>query len=322
MFEQAALDPTMGRINLLGRNCPRCGQPVARWEPVHIRCILYRLRFVLVPVLIAVAVPLMRVVLLVVDGQWFFDPGPPKVLEAPGSQIPLPQRDTESVIPMIPDPGTSLASRQKSVSQSADEKPGPKITESRASFPAVSTQSPVIPPQPKKEPAELLEWSREPSVPKSLEMPITKPPAESGTYATIRTTSAWQEPNENAEVIEQLPPHTRFTVTGSQGDWLVARSRTRGMTVYIKRDNATLISDRSAASDSHQAVEGHWKQVEADIAENLARMGLTGVTVSVRGEVVYLDGNVRTDEERFRAQSAARKVPGVQSVRNRIMVVP
>src|SRR5262249_38010535 len=73
--------------------------------------------------------------------------------------------------------------------------------------------------------------------------PVPQPkPAPPGTYETIRSTRALEQPFESAPVVDPIPPRTRLTVIGSDGAWLVVRSRTRNRTVYVKRDDATLLS--------------------------------------------------------------------------------
>lgn len=154
------------------------------------------------------------------------------------------------------------------------------------------------------------------------ETPISRRPAEPGNYETIRITNARREPNERADVIDELRRGTKLNVTGSQGDWLVVRSRTRQMTVYVKRDDAMFVSVRSPGGESYQEAEVRWKKVEADITESLAKWGVSGVTASFREDTAYLEGQVKTDYERFRAEMAAKSIPEVQHIINRIRLNP
>jgi hypothetical protein len=156
----------------------------------------------------------------------------------------------------------------------------------------------------------------------SPETPIVRKSAEPGTYETIRTTSVRRGPSESAELLDELEPRIRLNVRGSQGDWLVVWSKTRQMTGYVHRNDAKLVSNLDIRDASNEASAADWKRIEEEVAQSLARAGLAGVTVSVRNGVVYLEGRVDTDQERFRAQSAAQAVPGVRSIRNRVMVVP
>jgi hypothetical protein len=154
------------------------------------------------------------------------------------------------------------------------------------------------------------------------ETPFFRPPAEPGNYETIRITNARREPNDGADVIDELRPGTRLNVTGSQGEWLVVRSRTRQMTVYVKRDDAMFVSVKSPGGESYQEAEARWKKVEEEIGEALARRGVSGVTVSFIGDTAYLKGQVKTENERFLAEMAAKSIPEVQHIINRIRLNP
>ena len=66
--------------------------------------------------------------------------------------------------------------------------------------------------------------------------------------------------------------------------------------------------------------EPQWKKMEADIAECLAKWGVPGVTTSFRNDTAYLESQVRTDYERFRAEMAAKSIPEVRYIINRIRV--
>jgi len=154
------------------------------------------------------------------------------------------------------------------------------------------------------------------------ETAISRRPAEPGNYETISITNAHREPNDRADVVDELRGGTKLNVTGSQGEWLVVRSRTRQMTVYVKRDDAMFVSVRNPGGDSYQEAEARWKKVEADITESLAKWGVTGVTASFRGDTAYLEGQVKTDYERFRAEMAAKSIVEVQYIYNRIRLNP
>ena len=94
------------------------------------------------------------------------------------------------------------------------------------------------------------------------------------------------------------------------------------MTVYVKRDDAMFVSVRNPGGDSYQEAEARWKKVEADITESLAKWGVTGVTASFRSDTAYLEGQVKTDYERFRAEMAAKSIVEVQYIYNRIRLNP
>ena len=48
----------MTNFSVWGRECPRCGQTVAAWQPIHIKCFAYRIRYLLVPLILAFLIPL------------------------------------------------------------------------------------------------------------------------------------------------------------------------------------------------------------------------------------------------------------------------
>jgi len=83
------------------------------------------------------------------------------------------------------------------------------------------------------------------------------------------------------------------------------------------------VSVRTPGGDSYQVAETQWKKVEADIAESLVKwVPAGGVTASFRDGTAYLEGQVKTDYERFRAEMAAKSIPEVQHVNNRIRLLP
>jgi hypothetical protein len=191
--------------------------------------------------------------------------------------------------------------------------------ETPAPAPDSRAQAPVIPPKITKKPERLPQpGPPEPPVAKPPERPIPRRPAEAGIYETVKLTSARREPNELSEVVDELGPGRKLNVIGSQGDWLVVKSTTRQITVYIKRDDAMLIS----GTESFQEAELRWKKVEAEITESLAKWSVTGVTASFSNDTAYLEGQVKTDYERFRAEMAAKSIPEVQHIINRIRLIP
>lgn len=48
----------MTKLCVWRRECPRCGKAVVAWQPIHIQCFLFRLRYFLAPLLIAILIPL------------------------------------------------------------------------------------------------------------------------------------------------------------------------------------------------------------------------------------------------------------------------
>jgi len=157
---------------------------------------------------------------------------------------------------------------------------------------------------------------------RNKETQIPRRPAEPGQYETIKTTAARTASSDSAEIVDQLNPGIRLNVTGSQGDWLVVYSKSRQKTVYVKRDDAMLVSVRSPGGESYQEAQVRWKKVEADITESFAKWGVSGATASFREDTAYLEGQVKTDYERFRAEMAAKSIPEVQQIINRIRLNP
>jgi hypothetical protein len=60
--------------------------------------------------------------------------------------------------------------------------------------------------------------------------------------------------------------------------------------------------------------------LEGRIHRAIENRAIMGVTVSMIGDITYLDGRVATVRQRNAAEQAARSVPGVERVRNRIAV--
>ncbi len=152
------------------------------------------------------------------------------------------------------------------------------------------------------------------------ETPIPRRQAEPGTYETIRTAVARRDPNDSAEIVDQIEPRTRLTVTGSQGDWLVVYSKTRNRTVYVKRDDAMFISEKSSTVQSGRDLEVKWKELERQIQQAISNQGITGVSVSFIRDTAYLKGTVQTENQRFTAEQAARSFPEVLYIYNGIWV--
>jgi hypothetical protein len=151
------------------------------------------------------------------------------------------------------------------------------------------------------------------------ETSITRRAAETGIYQTIKSTAARTNPNESAEIVDQLRPGLRLSVTGSQGDWLVVYSKTRDRTVYVKRDDAMLVEQRSPQALERDS-EKHWKEIESQIQQQIAKNGITGVTVSFIRDTAYLKGTVETENQRYQAELSARSFPDVTHIHNAIKV--
>jgi hypothetical protein len=61
------------------------------------------------------------------------------------------------------------------------------------------------------------------------------------------------------------------------------------------------------------------QRLRLEIIEAIRNRAITGVEVWVIDGTAYLDGRVETDAEKFAAERAARNVPGIEHVRNRIV---
>ena len=153
-----------------------------------------------------------------------------------------------------------------------------------------------------------------------VEPPLPIKPALVGTYETVRPTVALEQPRDSASVVDRIRTGTKLNVVGSEGDWLVVRSRTRNTTVYIKRDDAMLMSDPATQPKSMERVEQRWKEIELQIREAILRRGVPNISVSFIGDTAYLKGNVSTPEDSQKAELAAKTIPDVKYVHNGIWV--
>ena len=153
-----------------------------------------------------------------------------------------------------------------------------------------------------------------------LEPPLPIKPALNGTYETIRPTVALEQPTDSASVVDRIRTGTKLNVVGSEGDWLVVHSRTRNITVYIRRGDAMLMSDLATQPRSAERTEQRWKEIELQVREAILRRGVPNITVSFIGDTAYLKGNVTTPDESQKAELAAKTIPDVKYVHNGIWV--
>ena len=152
-----------------------------------------------------------------------------------------------------------------------------------------------------------------------VETVLQPKPAPPGTYETVRSTRALEQPFDSAPVVDPIPPKTRLNVIGSDGVWLVVHSRTRNRTVYVKRDDAAFISDR-AAQPRTENTELKWKEVELQIREAILKRGVPNITVTFIGDTAYLRGTVQSPQEAQLAELGAKTIPEVKYVHNGIWV--
>jgi hypothetical protein len=161
----------------------------------------------------------------------------------------------------------------------------------------------------------------EPAVDRSVADRSAEVSAKRGIYETIRVTAARREPNDQGEVVDELGRSRRLNVIGSIGEWLVVRSKTRQLTVYVNRNDAVLLPEDVLTATSSEFSEDQRIKVETDIVESLAKWNVRGVTVSFRQNTAYLEGEVTTEYERYRAGLAAHSIPEVQHIENRVRLV-
>jgi len=243
-------------------------------------------------------------------GKWIFYPGSTKLPELSSRQeVPRPQ-PSELATPLPPLSGSESSSIIPENSQ--DQEKVPPAPTYEKTLPGAR-----IPPSRVQESPD---DSRTPE-PK-LPGPILRRPAEPGIYETIRPTYVRTQPNDSAAVADQIGSGARLNVLGSEGSWLIVRSNKLQATVYIKRDDAMFLPGEKPSRESSQEAEARWRKVESEIHEAFIRWGVTGVSVSFIGDTAYLNGHVKTDYERFRAEQAARTIPEVQRIQNGVWVTP
>jgi hypothetical protein len=131
-----------------------------------------------------------------------------------------------------------------------------------------------------------------------------------------------KEPNNSAAVVDRLKMGTRLNVIGSEGDWLIVHSRTKNITVYVRREDARLVSEKVTPSRQTQSTELKWKEIELQIQQAILKRGIPNITVSFIGDTAFLKGTVGSQTESQTAELAARTVPEVVHVHNGIWVQP
>jgi hypothetical protein len=89
-----------------------------------------------------------------------------------------------------------------------------------------------------------------------------------------------------------------------------------------------LCSDLAVACRPNESVERQAKdaslkaQVKAKLASEVGAATVTAVEVNVTNGVATLAGSVRSDEEKQKAEAAARSVQGIAQVNNNLQVNP
>jgi hypothetical protein len=154
----------------------------------------------------------------------------------------------------------------------------------------------------------------------TLDQPLPRKAAPPGTYETVRPTAALTQPRESAPVVDKIQSRTKLKVVGSEGDWLIVQSRTRNTTVYVRRDDAMMISDPAMQPKSLERAERHWKEIELKIREAILKKGVPNITVTFIGDTAYLRGTVQNTQQSDAAELAAKTIPEVRYVHNGIWI--
>jgi hypothetical protein len=244
--------------------------------------------------LLAAAAVVLAALVLFLLGKWVFYPGPREFPDMASRQEEPRAQPEELAVPAVESEYASIPPEG-----GAEEKPK-------------TSKAPTGEPQKASRP--------EPQVTVSGK-PFVRRPAEPGIYQTIRRTSVRARPNASASVVDQVDSSARLNVVGSAGDWLIVRSNKLKTVVYVKRDDAMFLPGEKPATEFSE-VEARWKQVESEIYKSFSRWGVKGVTVSFIGDTAYLIGDVKTEDERFRAEQAARTIPEVERIYNGVWVNP
>jgi len=152
------------------------------------------------------------------------------------------------------------------------------------------------------------------------EIPVPRRPAPSGTYETVKVTFSRKTPSAAGELLDRVNPGVRLDVRGSEGDWLIVHSKKRDATVYIRRDDAMMVSGEP--SRSQEELEKKWKMVELDIQEAILKRGIPNIKVSFIRDTAYLRGEVGSEAQQVAVEQAARTIPDVLHVHNGVWIRP
>lgn len=102
----------------------------------------------------------------------------------------------------------------------------------------------------------------------------------------------------------------------------VKRMTTRG-TAFLVAVIVLAVACRPNQTMERQTKDAAIKaQVKAKLASDVGAATVTAVEVNVTNGVVTLAGPVRSDDEKQRAEAAARTVEGVSGVNNALQVMP
>jgi general secretion pathway protein A len=153
----------------------------------------------------------------------------------------------------------------------------------------------------------------------SRQMPA-RATVEAETPRTTQDRASTQRPNADVPRQQSLEPQ--------RSDVPVAKQEKSGelrASVPVERPSAG-----NLASSPLAANRGHWEsshkepEQQRDLVKQISKAieirAIRGVYVSVTDGIAYLDGKVATSEQRNAAERAARGVPAVREIRNRIAI--
>jgi hypothetical protein len=254
--------------------------------------------------LMAVAAVILAALVLFLVGKWVFYPGSTEAPDVASGQEE-PRRQPEEAATLPPASESEYASVPPESSREP-EKPAPGARSESAKAPSSKSQKPSRP-EPQAKVSERL---------------FVRRSADPGIYQTIRPTSVRTRASHSASVVDEIGSGARLNVLGSAGEWLIVRSNKLKAVVYVKRDDAMFLPGEKPVTESFSEAEARWKKVESEIYQAFGRWGVKGVSVSFIGDTAYLIGDVKTEDERFRAEQAARTIPEVARIYNGVWVTP
>jgi BON domain-containing protein len=208
---------------------------------------------------------------------------------------------------------------------------GPNETPEYASAPPAAAPTPVAAASPPVAALPPPEAALTPPPPEAVPAP---PPA----IAALPLPAAPRPPHRHRRVAPPPPP----SITERVMESLAADKRLRRVQAYasgggmvtlsgkVFDDNAKTLAERTVrnvngvtgVSDNLTTDTSVWARNESLINQRLQAEGLTGVTVKVIGNGAYLDGTVKTDLDRQRAETVVVSAAPVNVRTNLIKVEP
>ncbi|MGH8546534.1 MAG: hypothetical protein ACREX3_23545, partial [Gammaproteobacteria bacterium] len=166
------------------------------------------------------------------------------------------------------------------------------------------------------------EKPEEPESPGSEDQyPPQRWPAEPGVYEAVRPTPMREEASDSGRITRFLRMGERMEVKTSDGDWLiVASEQGRRKRVYVNRDDAVWVSAPFGGVTSSRGGEPTDPELVREIERELRDAGIIGVTVSLYGETLFLQGKVDAQDKKDQARNIAWGHPEVRHINNFIWV--